>query len=171
MRADVTSFTLGGLSKTVGLPQLKLGWIVIGGPATARNAALHGLELIADSFLSVNTPVQVAAPDLLERGGAIRAQLHHRVRENFTTLRSLAAPFPGCDVLAAEGGWSAVIRVPATRTEEDLVLELLDREAVLVHPGYFFDFQREAYVVVSLLVLPDLFVDGMNRLLRVVSGA
>jgi alanine-synthesizing transaminase len=165
-RADVPAFTLGGLSKTVGLPQLKLGWIVAGGPPAACDAALAGLELIADSFLSVNTPVQVAAEALLERGAAIRAQIHDRVRGNLSQLRQTASQFPACDVLKVEGGWSAVIRVPATRTEEHLILELLDREGILVHPGYFFDFPREAYVVVSLLVFPDVFHDAVRRLMR-----
>ncbi len=169
-RADVSAFTLGGLSKSVGLPQLKLGWIVAGGPSEARAAALAGLELIADSFLSVNTPVQAAAGDLLERGGSIRTQIHDRVRANLAALRDLARSFAACEVLNAEGGWSAVIRVPATRTEEQLVLDLLDREGVLVHPGYFFDFQREAFVVVSLLPRPDVFRDGVARLLRLASS-
>ncbi len=169
-RADVSAFTLGGLSKSVGLPQLKLGWIVAGGPAEARAAALAGLELIADSFLSVNTPVQAAAGDLLERGGSTRTQIHDRVRANLTALRDLARSFAACEVLNAEGGWSAVIRVPATRTEEQLVLDLLDREGVLVHPGYFFDFQREAFVVVSLLPRPDVFRDGAARILRLASS-
>ena len=165
-RADVPSFSLGGLSKTVGLPQLKLGWIVVGGPAAACSAALAGLELIADSFLSVNTPVQVAASHLLERGAAIRTQIHDRVRRNLSQLRKTAGEFPACEVLKVEGGWSAVIRVPATRSEEQLILELLDREGILVHPGYFFDFSREAYVVVSLLVSPNVFDDGIRRLMK-----
>jgi len=165
-RADVPAFSLGGLSKTVGLPQLKLGWIVVGGPAAACSAALAGLELIADSFLSVNTPVQVAASHLLERGAAIRTQIHDRVRRNLSQLRKTAGEFPACEVLKVEGGWSAVIRVPATRTEEQLILELLDREGILVHPGYFFDFSREAYVVVSLLVSPNVFDDGIRRLMK-----
>jgi len=165
-RADVPAFSLGGLSKTVGLPQLKLGWIVAGGPPAECRAALAGLELIADSFLSVNTPVQVAACHLLERGAAIRTQIHDRVRGNLSQLRRTADEFPACEVLRVEGGWSAVIRVPATRTEEQLILELLDREGILVHPGYFFDFSREAYVVVSLLVSPDVFHDGVSRLMR-----
>lgn len=165
-RADVPAFTLGGLSKTIGLPQLKLGWIVAGGPPAARNAALAGLELIADSFLSVNTPVQVAASHLLERGVVIRAQIHDRVRSNLAQLREMATESPACDVLKVEGGWSAVIRVPATRSEEQLILELLNGEGILVHPGYFFDFPREAFVVVSLLTAPDIFHDAVPRLLR-----
>jgi len=165
-RADVPCVTLGGLSKSAGLPQLKLGWMVIGGPQAACAAALAGLELIADSFLSVGTPVQVAAGDLLERGAAIRAQIHGRTRANLATLRAAATSFPACEVLRAEGGWSAVVRVPATRSEEQLILELLDREGVLVHPGYFFDFPREAFLVLSLLPPPEIFSDAAARVLR-----
>ena len=169
-RADVPAFTLGGLSKTAGLPQLKLGWIVAGGPAAACTAALAGLELIADSFLSVNTPVQIAAGHLLERGVAIRTQIHERVRANLAAIRQHAQLFPACEVLKVEGGWSAVIRVPAMLTEEQLILELLNREGILAHPGYFFDFQREAFVVVSLLPPLDVFRDGALRLLRFASS-
>lgn len=169
-RADVPAFTLGGLSKTAGLPQLKLGWMVAGGPAPACDAALAGLELIADSFLSVNTPVQVAARHLLERGVAIRTQIHERVRANLKELRRNAQLFPACDVLKVEGGWSAIIRVPAMLTEEQLILELLNREGILAHPGYFFDFQREAFVVISLLPPPDVFRDATLRLLRFASS-
>jgi len=169
-RADVPAFTLGGLSKTAGLPQLKLGWIVAGGPSEACTAALAGLELIADSFLSVSTPVQVAAGRLLERGAAIREQIHDRVRENLAALRENAQPFPACDVLKVEGGWSAVIRVPAMLTEEQLILELLNREGILAHPGYFFDFPREAFLVVSLLPPADVFRDATARLLRFASS-
>ncbi len=168
--ADVAAFTLGGLSKSAGLPQLKLGWIVAGGRSTERAAALTGLELIADSFLSVSTPVQVAAGHLLEHGASIRSQIHERVRGNLAALRDLARSFDACDVLKVEGGWSAIVRVPATRTEEQLILDLLDREGVLAHPGYFFDFQREAFIVVSLLPPPDIFRDGVTRLLRLASS-
>ena len=169
-RAEVPAFTLGGLSKTAGLPQLKLGWIVAGGPSEACSAALAGLELIADSFLSVNTPVQVAARHLLERGAAIRSQIHERVRANLAALRQSAQLFPACDVLNVGGGWSAIIRVPAMLTEEQLILELLNREGILVHPGYFFDFQSEAFIVVSLLPPPDVFWDAVVRLLRFASS-
>jgi len=165
-RADVPAFTLGDLSKTAGLPQLKLGWIVAGGPASACTAALAGLELIADSFLSVSTPVQVAAGDLLERGASIRGQIHERVRLNLAALRTSAQAFPACEVLKVEGGWSAVIRVPATLAEEQLILELLNREGILAHPGYFFDFAHEAFLVVSLLPAPDVFRDAAARLLQ-----
>jgi aspartate/methionine/tyrosine aminotransferase len=167
--SDVLSFTLAGLSKTVGLPQLKLGWCIAGGPAPERDAALAALEFIADSYLSVGTPVQVAARQLLEAGASIRAAIQERIRRNLGTLRAAAVPYPACEVLRAEGGWSAVLRVPATRSEEHLVLDLLRTERILVHPGYFFDFPREAYVVVSLLPPPNLFEDAAGRLLRFVN--
>ena len=169
-RADVLSFSLGGLSKTVGLPQLKLGWIVIGGPASERARAREGLELIADTFLSVATPVQIAASRLLTAGGAVRSAIHERVRHNLMVLRAAGRRCAACDVLKVEGGWSAIIRVPSTRPEEELVLDLLEREHVVVHPGDFFDFPREAYLVVSLLPDPRQFAPAIERVLRVASA-
>jgi aspartate/methionine/tyrosine aminotransferase len=169
-RADVLAFSLAGLSKTVGLPQLKLAWIVVGGPPTARDAALAALELVADSYLSVATPVQLAVPHLLRAGAAVREAIQRRIRQNLEVLREAAHGVPACEVLRAEGGWSAVVRVPATRREEALVLDLLEQERILVHPGYFFDFPREAYLVVSLLPEPALFADACARLLRFASG-
>jgi alanine-synthesizing transaminase len=166
LRTDALSFSLGGLSKSAGLPQLKLGWIVVGGAPAQRDAALEALELIADSYLSVATPVQVAAPDLLARSARIRDGISMRLRENLAVLRSLAESFPGMNVLTCEGGWYAVVRVPATMSEEDLVLALLDRERILVHPGYFFDFPREAYLVTSLLPPPAAFRDAAARMLH-----
>ena len=169
-RADVLAFSLGGLSKTVGLPQLKLAWLVAGGPSDMCVRALSGLELIADSFLSVSTPVQIAAPTLLDRGASIRAQIHHRLRENLAVLRQVARSFAACEVLNVEGGWSAVIRVPATRSEDQLVVDLLETEGILVHPGYFFDFPSEAFLVVSLLPETGTLLDAVPRLLRYVSS-
>jgi hypothetical protein len=168
--ADVLTFSLGGLSKTVGLPQLKLAWLVAGGPAEACAAALAGLELIADSFLSVSTPVQVATPTLLECGAAVRSQIHQRARDNLAILRELTQAFPACEVLKVEGGWSAVIRVPATRTEDQLILGLLDAEGIVVHPGYFFDFAREAFLVMSLLPPTETLREGALRVLRYVAS-
>jgi aspartate/methionine/tyrosine aminotransferase len=168
-RAGVLAFTLGGASKALGLPQVKLGWMVVGGPAADRDAALTALELIADTFLSVGTPVQVAAPALLRDAAPVRAAIHERVRANLSRARAVARSYPACDVLRADGGWSAVVRVPATRGEEQLVLELLERERVLVHPGYFFDFAREAFIVVSLLPPGDVFAAAFERVLRAVN--
>jgi len=159
------TFTLGGFSKTLGLPQLKLGWIVVGGPEADREAALGALELIADSYLSVNAPVQYAAGTLLERAAAIRDELRVRIRETLGAVREAVTLFPACDLLPVEGGWSAVIRVPATRSEERLVLDALEHDGVLVHPGYFFDFPHEAFVVVSLLPEPDVVREGVTQVL------
>ena len=169
-RAGVLAFSLAGLSKTVGLPQLKAAWMVAGGPAADRAAALARLELIADTYLPVATPVQVAMPSLLESGAVVRGAIQERTRQNLAALRTIARTFPACSVLRAEGGWSAVVRVPSTRSEEALVLDLIQRERVLVHPGYFFDFPAESFVVVSLLPEPRLFADAVQRLLRFVSS-
>jgi aspartate/methionine/tyrosine aminotransferase len=170
-RADVLTFSMGGASKSLGLPQVKLGWTVVGGPARDRAAALEGLELIADTFLSVGTPVQVAAAALLERGAAVRAAIHARLRANLATARRVAGAHPSCTLLPVEGGWSAVVRVPATRGEDTLVLDLLSRERVLVHPGYFFDFEHEAFLIVSLLVPEAEFSDAFARTLRFAEAA
>jgi alanine-synthesizing transaminase len=163
--SDIVTCSLGGLSKSVGLPQLKLGWIAFGGPADRVDKIRHAYEVIADSYLSVSTPVQVAAPALLAAGAAVRRQIHARVCHNLASLRSAVAAHPSVSVLTCEGGWSAVIQLPSTRSEEDLILELLNDDHVFVHPGYFFDFERESFVVVSLLVEPDIFDRGVARLL------
>ena len=168
-RSGALVATLGGLSKSVGLPQLKLGWMVLGGNTGRVTEALAGLELIADSYLSVSTPVQVAAAALLAAGADVRRQIQERMAANLTILRSAAGRYPACDVLPVEGGWSAVVRVPATRTEEQLVLHLLEQEHVLVHPGYFFDFPREAYLVVSLLPPEAVCANGFERVLGAIT--
>jgi len=165
-RSEVLAFTLGGASKSIGLPQVKLGWTLVGGPASARDEALSALEVIADTYLSVSTPVQVAAPRLLRDGAHVRAAIQQRIATNLTTARELAGRYPACDVLPVEGGWSVVVRVPAVHGEEEMVLDLLERERVLVHPGFFFDFPHEAFVVVSLLPPPDVFADAFARTLR-----
>ncbi len=160
---DVLAFSLGGLSKSAGLPQLKLGWIGFGGPSSRVDDMLGRFEIIADTYLSVSTPVQAAAADLIESGAAIRAQILARIKRNLESLRTHAATFPSVTVLPVEGGWSAVLQVPSVASEESLVLDLLEQHDVLVHPGYFFDFAREAFIVVSLLVEPSLFDRGVAR--------
>jgi len=165
------TFGLGGLSKSAGLPQLKLGWMGIGGPDALVSAARARLELICDTYLSVATPVQHAAAALLAAARGIRAGILRRVRANYRDLASQAALDPSCTLLPADGGWSAVLRVPAIRSEEALVVALLEEDHVLVHPGYFFDFPREAFVIVSLLPEPGIFGEGVRRLLaRVTAG-
>jgi alanine-synthesizing transaminase len=160
------SFRLGGLSKSAALPQLKLGWIAVDGPPRLVSDALERIELICDTYLSVSTPVQVAAADLIAAGQGPRAQVLNRVRSNYQTLREMAAAHPTVDVLTADAGWSAVIRVAASASEEDITLSLLDRQGVVVYPGFFFDFPREAFLVLSLLPEPPQFDEGVRRMLE-----
>ena len=163
---ECLTFRLGGLSKSAGLPQLKLGWIAVGGPDDMVRGAIERLDLICDTYLSVSTPVQVAAAALIRGGGAIRASILSRIRENASALRRLASAYPSIEVLPCEAGWSIVLRVPSTRSEEALVLEVLEEDGVLIHPGFFFDFQHEAFLVSSLLPEPPLFSEGMRRVLE-----
>ncbi|HEY3383719.1 MAG TPA: pyridoxal phosphate-dependent aminotransferase [Vicinamibacterales bacterium] len=159
------TFSLGGLSKSGGLPQVKLGWMIAGGPEALVDRALARLEIVCDAYLSVSTPVQQAAGALLAASRDVRQLIAARTIENLTTLTRLVLAYPACSLLRVEGGWSAVIRVPATQSEEQLVVDLLEHDHVLAHPGYFFDFPREAYVVVSLLPRPDEFGRGVRCLL------
>jgi aspartate/methionine/tyrosine aminotransferase len=157
---------LGGLSKTAGLPQMKLGWMALDGPDALVAEALDRLELIADTYLSVSTPVQVAARTLLELGADVRARILERIRGNYDRLTRIAAASRAVTVLPAQAGWSAVLRVPATAAEEDLVVALLEQDGVAVHPGYFFDFPHEAFLVVSLLPEPETFEGGVRRIVE-----
>ncbi len=160
------TFGLGGLSKSAGLPQAKLGWIGVGGPAPMVAEAMERLETMCDAYLSVSTPVQAAAMELLTAGAQVRAQIQRRVRENFATITGVASASPSCSVLRTEAGWYAVVQVPAIQPEETLVMELLERTGVLVHPGYFFDFDREAYLVISLLPETAVFLPALQAIFR-----
>jgi alanine-synthesizing transaminase len=159
----VPTFVLSGLSKVCGMPQMKLGWIVAGGPGAAREEALHGLEWIADLFLSVSTPVQVALPTLLAARGAFQRRMHERLATNLARLDALIARRPELQVLPAEGGWAAVLRVPRQRSEEEWALGLIAR-GVVVHPGHFYDIAGEGYLVLSLIPEPDRFAAGLARI-------
>lgn len=161
----VLTFTLGGLSKSAGLPQLKLGWMVTSGPEAVVPAALERLEVICDTYLSVSTPAQVAAPRLIAAGAAIRDAIRQRVQQNYRELERAAAALPSLRVVPPEGGWSVVVQVPETVGEELLVLQLLRDSHVVVHPGYFFDFSRGAHIVLSLLPPPDLFALSVTKVL------
>jgi alanine-synthesizing transaminase len=164
-RADLLGFTLGGLSKSVGLPQAKLGWIAVSGSDTIVDAAMARLELVCDTYLSVSTPVQLATREILDRGADVRRQILARVRTNLVHCASLVAECPACTLLHAEGGWYAVIQVPSLVPEEELTLSLLGESFVLTHPGYFFDFPKESFLVVSLLTPEDAFAEGVSRVL------
>ena len=165
------SFTLDGLSKSCGMPQLKLGWMVVNGPERTAMEALERLDLIADTYLSTSTPVQHAAPRLLEIGAGIRDAIRRRVAANLAILRQDVPTGSPCRLLESDGGWSAVLQVPAVASEEDLVLWLLAYDDVLVHPGYFFDFPREAFLVLSLLPPSETFREGVRRILERASAA
>lgn len=163
----VLTFTLNGISKLCGLPQLKLGWIVVSGNDNPRNEALHRLEIIADTFLSVHTPVQVALSDLLNHGRNIRRQIGNRVRSNYALVRQLQVESP-LTALSVEGGWYALLKVPKTRTEEEWCLELLANAGVYVFPGYFFEFAEGNLLVVSLLTNEEVFRKGLGEIVRIV---
>lgn len=152
-------FTLGGLSKSCGLPHLKLGWI-----RTKDRDALDALELIADNFLSVSTPVQVALPELLPLGAQIRDAIRQRTRASLDVLKRVLAARPHAQLLPVEGGWSAVVRIPQLESDEEFALKALEEHDVIVHPGYFFDFARDGYFVVSLLTPPATLEEGISRI-------
>ncbi len=156
-------FALGGLSKLAALPQMKLAWTVVGGPDALAGAALGRLEIIADAFLSVGAPVQHALPALLASRARVTAAIVARTRENLAFLRR-AASGKATSVLDVEAGWYATLRVPRTRTEEQWALALLEQDGVYVHPGHFFDFESEAYLVASLLTPEAAFREGTERL-------
>ena len=160
------TFGLGGLSKSIGLPQLKLAWIGVSGPASLVDPALARLELIADTYLPVSTPVQLALPSLLVRGAVVRSAIQERVRANLSWLRTRLARTPACSLVEPAGGWSAVLRVPAIDGEDALVIGLLERHHVFVLPGTSTDFPCEAWLVLSLLVAPGVFSESVERILN-----
>lgn len=166
----VLTFTLGGLSKSAGLPQLKLGWMAVTGPDDVVRDALERLEVICDTYLSVSTPVQVAAPRLLSAGIIIRNAIRERVQQNYRELERAASAYPSLRVVPPEGGWSVVVQVPETIGEEALALKVLHETHVVVHPGYFFDFPRGAHIVMSLLPQPDLFATAVAKVLAAVAA-
>ena len=151
-QTDCLAFSLGGLSKTVGLPQAKLGWIAAGGPDRLVAEALTRLEFVCDTYLSVSTPVQAATAELLEAGGPLRTGIQLRVTANYGTLRTPSRQSLPARCSPPKAAGTRVVQVPSFSTEEDLVLDLLTTHGVLVHPGYFFDFPRESFLIVSLLV-------------------
>ena len=160
------TFTLGGLSKELGLPQLKLAWIAVSGEPGLAGDAVERLAYLADQYLSVATPVQRSLPALLRDARPVREAIAARCRDNLASLRALAQEVPEVSVLPVGGGWTAVLRVPTVLGEEALALRLLEVQRVAVHPGYFFDFPREGYLVLSLLSPPPSFREGCRRVLE-----
>ena len=156
-------FALDGLSKSCGLPQLKLAWIQMAGEPALVTDARRRLEVILDTYLSVSTPVQVAFHRLWDASAPVRRAIQSRVQENLAIACGIVSGDGGCSLVLPEAGWSLVLRVPAIEPEETRALGLLEREGVIVHPGYFFDFPHEAYLVASLLPRRGDFVEGLSR--------
>ena len=159
------TFTMSGLSKISGLPQMKAAWLVVSGPDSLKTQALARLEVIADTFLSMNAPVQLAIPAFLDQRHFFQKQLIDRVRRNLSELDRQLSKVSSCSRLKVEGGWYAVIRVPAVRSDEDFAIELLETKNVYVHPGHFYDFPGEGHLVVSLITPEQEFHDGINMIL------
>lgn len=162
------TFTLSGLSKISGLPQMKTAWLIVSGPSQLKARALERLEVIADTYLSVNTPVQLALPQWLHQRQVFQQQLMSRVRSNLAALDTQIQLHKTVSRLRIEGGWYAVLRVPATRADEDLAIAALEQKDVYVHPGHFFNFPSDGYIIVSLIVPEKEFAEGVKRLLSVV---
>jgi alanine-synthesizing transaminase len=167
--SSALTFVLNGLSKVAALPQLKLSWIHVGGPEDLRRSAMDRLELVSDAFLSVGAPVQHAAGKILGMRGEIQGQIRRRLEHNHRALLSALSGGPA-RVLGCEGGWYAVVGLPEDLTDEELVLRLLERDGVLAHPGYFYDFPTGAFLVLSLLTPPEVFAEGAGRLAVRVAG-
>jgi alanine-synthesizing transaminase len=159
------TFAMSGLSKIAGLPQMKMAWVIASGPDELKKQAMERLEVIADTYLSPNAPVQLATPVFLQQRHGFQKQVMARVRKNLAELDRQLAAQKTCSRLEVEGGWYAVLRVPATGSDEDLAIELLTKNNVYVHPGHFFDFGAEGYLVVSLITREAEFAEGMRRLL------
>jgi alanine-synthesizing transaminase len=166
---ETLTFTLSGLSKISGLPQMKLAWIVTGGTDEQVSAALARLEVIADTYLSMNVPIQLAAPVLLEQRHSVQPLVLDRVRANLGELNRGLAKQKTCHRLDVEGGWYAVLRVPITQSDEDLAIEILRKRSVLVHPGHFYDFPNDGYLIVSLITPLQNFRKGIAKVLELLN--
>ena len=165
--AEALTFTLNGLSKLAGLPQMKLGWIMVSGPPPLVNEAMERLEILCDTFLSVNVPAQVALPSLMKAGARVRAGILQRVKSKYETLRKVTINSP-CSVLTVEGGWYAVLRAPQTKSDEEWAIRLLEQSGVYLFPGYFFDFTEHEYLVVSLLAGEQPFASSVQSLVAII---
>jgi aspartate/methionine/tyrosine aminotransferase len=161
------TFTLSGLSKISGLPQMKVAWVVTSGPEERKNAALARLEVIADTYLSMNAPLQLATPALLDQRKSLQPLLLDRVRANLGELDRQLTHQKTCTRLHVEGGWYAILRVPATQSDEDLAIDLLRKVGVLVHPGHF---PSDGYLVLSLITPIASFREGIHRVLHILNS-
>jgi alanine-synthesizing transaminase len=165
--SEALTFTMSGLSKICGLPQMKVAWVVTSGPEELKAQALDRFEVIADTYLSMNAPIQHAILEFLEQRPEFQRQVTSRVRGNLAELDRVLSAQKACSRLALEGGWYAVLRVPATLTDEEVALDLLEKEGVYVHPGHFYDFPSDGYLIVSLIAPEREFAEGIKRLLSI----
>ena len=163
----VLTFTLSGISKISGLPQMKIAWVATSGPQDSTRDALARLEVIADTYLSMNAPLQLATPTLLDQRKNLQPLLLDRIRHNLQELDHQLARQKTCERLRVDGGWYAILRVPALQSDEDLAIDLLRKVAVLVHPGHFYDFPKDGYLILSLITPTDGFREGVKRVLSV----
>jgi len=168
--AAALTFVLSGLSKIAALPQMKLGWIAASGPAAQVGEAMARLEVIADTYLSLNAPMQRALPALLAQRNAMQKQIMARTEANLAELDEQLARQKLVSRLELEGGWYAVLRVPAVQSDEELAIRMLEERGVLVHPGHFYDFADSGYLVISLLTAANEFAEGARELLACASG-
>jgi alanine-synthesizing transaminase len=159
------TFTMSGLSKIAGLPQMKAAWLIVNGPAEQKSDALQRLEVVADTFLSMSAPIQHAMPEFLARRHGFQRELIARVRQNLSELDRQLDTQKTCSRLEVEAGWYATVRVPATRSDEDTAIELLEKHGVAIHPGHFYDFRSDGYLVVSLITPESDFAVGIRLLL------
>jgi aspartate/methionine/tyrosine aminotransferase len=164
------TFTLSGLSKISLLPQMKLAWTIVSGPKSTAQTAVDRLEIIADTYLSPSTPVQLALPKFLSLRHSLQSQLQQRITANLRALDCMLRESKSLARLDREGGWYAILRVPVTGTDEDITVALLERFSVLVHPGHFFNFSREGFLVLSLITPEQQFQEGLTRLQKFFNG-
>lgn len=167
---EALTFTLSGLSKIAALPQMKLAWMTVSGPESLVHPALERLEIVADTYLSVSAPAQAALPALLAQRHSLRAQLLQRTKEHRALLESaLRTSHAGLELLDAQAGWYAILRLPPPANDEEFALRLLEERHVLVHPGHFYDFPAANHIVLSLIPAPGVFRTGVERLLQFAS--
>jgi aspartate/methionine/tyrosine aminotransferase len=166
----VLTYVLSGLSKAACLPQMKAAWLAIFGPQALCRQAGARLEVVADTFLSMNAPVQHALPYMLAERSHVQRQVLARVRENLATLDRHLRTAPALSRLSVQAGWYAVLRVPAVRGGEELAVRLMQQHRVVVHPGQFYGFHGDGWIVVSLLPPSEEFAEGIARLVRCLSG-
>lgn len=161
---DVLTFTLSGISKVLALPQMKVSWLVLSGPEELKREAAERLEIIADAYLSASTPVLYSLSRWLRAKDKIESEIQARIQHNQRTLAKFSEANEFCNVIFSEGGWSAVLKVPTSRTDEEWALKILSEKHVVVHPGYFYDFSSENFLVLSLLVPEDEFYKGISKI-------